>query len=118
MNVLEQARELLKRERAARSSSSPPPTRTPRVTVVMHDRIFDATRDDDVPSSVCLQTPAGLLATQEQLTEQQATERRDQLFMDDVRRLGELAQLEYEKQQQQLNTSKPKASSVLTAPKL
>jgi multidrug efflux pump subunit AcrA (membrane-fusion protein) len=112
MNVLEQARKLLERERAAGSPSSPPPTHTPKVTVVMRDQIFDALCDDGVP-------PAEPLATQQQLTEQQATERRrrDQLFMDDVRRLGELAQLEYEKQQQ-LNTSKPEASSVLIAPKI
>jgi hypothetical protein len=112
MNVLEQARKLLKRERAAGFPSSPPPTHTPKVTVVMRDQIFDALCDDGIP-------PAEPLATQQQqLTEQQATERRrDQLFMDDVRRLGELAQLEYEKQQQ-LNTSKPEASSVLIAPKI
>ncbi len=110
MNVLEQARELLRRERAQSSSTCLPP-RTPKVTVVMHDQIFDAATSDVLPTTGCSQTLiGGSLVNQEQLTEQQAVEKRHKLFMDDVRRLGALAQLEYERQQ--LSASKPSDQTV------
>jgi hypothetical protein len=92
MNVIEQAQELLRRERASRPACQDQTRRerTPKVTVVMKDNIFDATDSADLNSADTTCQP-GLQTVQQR-------QQRDQAFMDDVRRLGQLAQVEYEQQ--------------------
>jgi hypothetical protein len=70
MNVIEQAREMLRQERATCAVS---PVHRSNVTLVMHDKIF-VVSSSQPPSVVD-----------------------NKAFMDEVRRLGELAQVEFEK---------------------
>jgi hypothetical protein len=74
MNVIEQAREMLRQERA---TCAVPPVRRSKVTLVMHDKIFV------VSSSQPPSQPPSVVDSK--------------AFWDKVRRLGELAQVEFEK---------------------
>ena len=105
LNVLEQAKELLRRERAEK----PVVQRKGKVTLVMSDKIFDADLDDQNVGSLqaaSLQA-ASLQAASLQASSSEQTLKEHQAFMDDVRRLGLLAQIEYERQIKDLKDSQP-----------
>ena len=109
LNVLEQARELLRRERAEK----PVVQRKGKVTLVMSDKIFDADPDADLDDqnvgslqAASLQA-ASLQAASLQASSSEQRLKKHQAFMDDVRRLGLLAQIEYERQIKDLKDSQP-----------
>ena len=100
LNVLEQAKELLRRERAEK----PVVQRKGKVTLVMSNKIFDADLDDQNVGSL---QAASLQAASLQASSSEQRLKEHQAFMDDVRRLGLLAQIEYERQIKDLKDLKP-----------
>jgi hypothetical protein len=88
MDIIEEAKQLLRSERAAAAAT---PQRQGKVTVVMRDQILDAA-PDTLPNRATLSVGPGTVAGRER-NAAFTTE-----FMAEVRRLGELAQQEYDKQ--------------------
>ena len=89
MDIIEEAKQLLRLERAAAAAT--PPHRQGKVTVVMRDQILDAA-PDTLPNRATLSSGPGTVAGRERSAAFTAE------FMAEVRRLGQLAQQEYDKQ--------------------
>jgi hypothetical protein len=89
MDIIEEAKQLLRSERAAAADT--PPHRLGKVTVVMRDQILDAA-PDTLPNRATLSAGPGTVAGRERNAAFTAE------FMAEVRRLGQLAQQEYDKQ--------------------